>query len=117
MIAAGWPLTTPEKATPAEAVEFLAGHRRDRFPSKLDCETGSTVFSRCYWVEVTKFNGAKRNDAFRTSRINADFTASLELGAFAFNLDTKGPGFLVATRPPAYKGALQLKASIGTTSV
>jgi len=41
-------------------------------------------------------------------------TASLELGAFGFNLDTKGPGVLVETLPPDYKGELQLKDRIVT---
>lgn len=112
LMAATWNFTMPEAAGLSEAVEFLAKQRRARFPARVDCETGSTAFGRCYWIEVTKFNGRKRNDAIRTTRIDADVTASLELGAFGYKLDDGKKGVEVESLPPDYKGPLELKDRI-----
>ena len=76
-------------------VQWLAGHHRDPFPAEIDCETNAPVFARCYWIQMTKFDPAERNDMLPTTHISATVTAALNLGNFTFKPDDPGPGILV----------------------
>lgn len=116
LVAAGLNLQFQTGAGPAAAAEFLGKQRRDAFPAKIDCETGSTAFGRCYWLEVVKFDAGRRNDALRSTRVAADLRASLDLGGFGFKTETPGPGVVVEWLPDGYKGPLQLKDRIFSIS-
>ena len=47
--------TRPEAKTD-EVIDWLASHQLSPFPATIDCETGNPSFSRCYWIEMTKFD-------------------------------------------------------------
>ncbi len=95
--------------TAAAAIEWLAGHRREPYPPKIDCETGNAAFARCYWLRITKFDAARRNDALPVTRVAPGSGASLALGGFGFDLARPGPGLEIAWLPDNYKGPLKLK--------
>lgn len=93
--------------------QWLAARRRDPHPVTADCETGATNFSRCYWITITAFNAAARNDALASTRVPPVGTgAQLALGGFGFDPNDRGPGVLVNWLPPGYKGPLELKDRI-----
>ncbi len=98
----------PAEVTVGQALEWLASHRRDEFPAKVDCETGNPELARCYWVELTKLDFARRNDVLETTRLKPGAAASLALGGFGFNLSAPGPGVLVSWLPEKYQGPLKL---------
>ncbi len=98
----------PAKLTVDQALDFLAANRREPYPSKIDCETGSGAFPRCYWLEITKFDPARRNDVLRSSRVIPGSGASLALGGFGFDVSAAGPGVAVGWLPPNYTGPLKL---------
>jgi pimeloyl-ACP methyl ester carboxylesterase len=103
-----------------EAFDWLAGRKREAYPYTVDCETGSPEFVSCYWLRITGFDPAARNDVLAQSRISPGSGAYLTLGRFGYNLDTPGPGVLVSWLPPDYKGPLQLDdriLSIGGTHI
>jgi hypothetical protein len=105
-----------ESATPQEVFGWLAAHQREEAPAEVDCETDSPAFSRCYWIEMTKFDASERNDVLTTTRVLAGAGASLDLGGFGFNTQAEGPGVLVSWLPEHYSGPLKLNdriASIG----
>jgi len=96
-----------------QVFEWLAEHRRDQFPAVADCETGVTVFSRCYWLEMTRFDAAERNDVLASTRVPPIGSgASLDLGGFGYDRADTGPGVLVAWLPPNYQGPLKLNDRI-----
>lgn len=96
-------------AKPAEIFEWLAAHQRDPLPTTADCETGSPVFTHCYWVEVTKFDPAESNDVLDSTRVPPlGSGAVLGIGPFGFNPGEPGPGVLVASLPEKYAGPLKL---------
>lgn len=100
-------------AKSAEIFEWLAGHQRDPYPVKADCETGSPQFPRCYWVEVTRFDPAERNDVLDSTRVQPlGSGAALALGAFGFDAGAAGPGVLVASLPDKYDGPLKVNDRI-----
>jgi dienelactone hydrolase len=98
----------PAGATAQQAFDWLAGHKRDPFPSKVDCETGNPEFARCYWVQITQFDPKQRNDVLPSARVIPGTGAMLAIGGFGYRLDAPGPGVLVEWLPPNYKGPLQI---------
>jgi hypothetical protein len=112
---AGFNLETRELATakPPEIFAWLAGRRRDPFPTKADCETGSPLFTHCYWVDVTKFDPAESNDVLDSTRVPPlGSGAVLAIGPFGFNPVEPGPGVLIASLPEKYTGPLKLNDRI-----
>jgi hypothetical protein len=103
----------PAAAKPEEIFEWLAAHRRDPFPTTADCETGSPLFTHCYWIEVTSFDPAERNDVLDSTRVQPlGSGARLALGPFGYNPAEPGPGVLVASLPEKYAGPLKLNDRI-----
>jgi len=87
--------------------QWLGQHRREPFPLAIDCETNSPTFARCYWIQLTKFDPAERNDVLPSTRMAGSNGAGLDLGGFAFKLNEAGPGVLVSSLPPKYSGQLK----------
>jgi len=100
-------LLVAENPSPQQIFGWLAGRRRDPAPVKIDCETGSRAFARCWWLEIAKFDPALRNDVLRSSRVPPGSGAYLEIGGFGFNAAEPGPGVLVSWLPPGYAGPLK----------
>ena len=73
-------VTMREQATGAEAAEFLGSRQRDPWPPKIDFETGNPKFLRCAWLEITKVDVTRRNDALTVSRIPPCSGARLDPG-------------------------------------
>ena len=90
-----------------ELFQWLARHQRDAFPLSIDCETNSPTFSRCYWVQPTKFDANERNDVLASTRIPGGTGAALDLGGFGVKADDPDPGVLVTTLPAKYSGPLK----------
>lgn len=97
-----------EVATPADAIARLGELKFDPFPVATDCETGSPLFGRCFWVEILSLDAAKRNDAFRTTRVQPGSGASLGIGPFGYDPAVPGPGAVVGWLPEGYKGPLAI---------
>lgn len=95
-------------ATASSVIQWLGRHQREDFPLAIDCETNSPTFARCYWVRMTKFDAAERNDVLPSTRIAGGISAALDLGGFGFKLDDPGPGVLVSQLPEKYNGPLKL---------
>jgi hypothetical protein len=112
---AGFNLEWRELATakPAEIFEWLGGHQRDPFPTTADCETGSPLFTHCYWVKVTRFDPAESNDVLDSTRVPPlGSGAVLGVGPFGYNPAEPGPGVLVASLPEKYAGPLKINDRI-----
>jgi hypothetical protein len=106
--------------TVEQAFDWLAGHKRFPYPPKIDCETGAPAFARCYWLEITKFDPAARNDVLLSSRVPPGPGAYLAFGPFGYDKNADGPGVLVGWLPPNYSGPLELGdriLSVGGTSL
>ncbi len=114
MAAAGYNLArgAGPDLTIQQALDWLARHQREPFPQKVDCETGSPEFARCYWVEIAKLDPSRRNDVLPSSRVAPGSGASLALGGFGFNPSLPGPGLVVGWLPENYKGPLRLNDRI-----
>jgi hypothetical protein len=101
-----------EPATLGEVFDWLAAHRRDPFPASADCETGTPLFPHCYWVEMTRFDPAERNDVVDSTRVGpVGPGAALAIGPFGYHpgaAGAAGPGVLVAWLPEKYDGPLKL---------
>ena len=110
--AASYNVETRESATPQEIFAWLSEHRSEPVPSEIDCETDSPVFNRCYWIEMTKFDPAERNDVLTYTRVQAGSGASLDLGGFGFDAQAPGAGLLVTWLPEHYNGPLKLNDRI-----
>jgi predicted esterase len=93
-------------------IEWLAAHKRDDYPREIDCETNSPQFARCYWIQMTKFDPAERNDVLEQTRLAPSAGAALDLGAFGFKREDPGPGVLVSYLPEKYSGPLKLNDRI-----
>jgi len=103
-----------------EAFDWLAAHKSDPYPAKVDCETGAPAFARCYWLQITRFNPTARNDVLPLSRVAPGLGAYLALGGFAYSMDDAGPGVLLNWLPPNYPGPLKLNdriVSLGGTPI
>ena len=101
----------PEARTD-EVFDWLAKHKRPRFPATVDCETGNPNFARCYWIEMTKFDPKKRNDVLKSTRVMPGSGASLSFGPFGYDPAAEGPGAVVGWLPPNYQGQLKLNDRI-----
>lgn len=112
LTAAGYNVEIRSEATDAQVLDWLASQRRSANPGTVDCETGSPAFARCYWLEMTKFDPRKRNDALPSTRVQPGSGASLDLGGFGYDPAGAGPGVLVGWLPEAYKGPLKLNDRI-----
>jgi predicted esterase len=88
-------------------LDWLAGHTREEHPGSIDCETNSPTFARCYWIRMSKFDMAERNDVLPSSRVQPNPGAALDLGGFNYPLDDPGPGVLVASLHDKYSGPLK----------
>ncbi|HEY1497301.1 MAG TPA: PDZ domain-containing protein [Candidatus Solibacter sp.] len=95
-------------ANAAGVIQWLAQHKRDPFPMAIDCETNSPTFANCYWIQMTKFDPAERNDVLESTRVPGGSGAALDLGGFAFKTDEPGPGVLVTALPKDYSGPLKV---------
>ena len=93
-------------ANAAGVIQWLGQHKREDFPLAIDCETNSPTFASCYWIQMTKFDPAERNDVLDSTRIAGGNGAALDVGGFAFKTDEPGPGVLV-TLPEKYSGPLK----------
>jgi len=107
---AGIPLEwrSADKVPMTEVSDWLARNARPENPLTIDCETNSPTFARCYWIRMTKFDAAERNDVLPSTQIQPGFAASLDLGSFGFKPDAPGPGVLVAFLPEKYSGPLKM---------
>ena len=110
--AAQYNVEAREAATPQEIFCWLAAHQSEEHPAEVDCETDSPVFPRCYWIEMTKFDAAERNDVLTSTRVQAGAAGSLDLGGFGFNTQAEGPGVLVTWLPEHYSGPLKMNDRI-----
>jgi len=96
-------------ATAQQVLGWLTQHQRDRFPARIDCETGAPSFARCYWIQMTRFDPAERNDALDSTRVKPIGSgATLDLGGFGFDTKAPGPGIVITWLPPDYRGPLKL---------
>ncbi len=95
-------------ANAAGVIQWLAQHKRDPFPMSIDCETNSPTFASCYWIQMTKFDPAERNDVLESTRVAGGSGAALDLGGFGFKTDEPGPGVLVTSLPKDYSGPLKV---------
>lgn len=95
-----------------QALDFLAAHQQEARPVKVDCETGSPRFNRCYWLRIRRFDPAARNDALPLSRVDPGSGAFLGLGGFGYDASLPGPGLVVGWLPENYKGPLRLQDRI-----
>jgi len=95
-------------ANPGAVLEWLGQHTREEFPTSIDCETNSPTFAGCYWIRMTKFDAAERNDVLDSTRVTPTRSAALDLGGFGFKPDDPGPGVLVSYLPEKYTGPLKL---------
>ena len=76
--------------------QWLFQNQLAQNPLKVDCETHSPSFARCFWVEVSQFNLKKKNDVVPSTRVQPGTGASLDLGGFGYDPKAPGPGLLVA---------------------
>ena len=94
-------------ATTSVVFDWLNQHHREEFPAEIDCETNSPSFASCFWIQMTKFDPAERNDVLPSSLIAGGAPASLDLGAFGYPPNDPGPGVLVGSLPERYNGPLK----------
>jgi predicted esterase len=99
---------TASGLSPAAVFQWLGSRKRAPFPAEVDCETNSPQFASCYWIRMTKFDPAERNDVLASTRLARTQTASLDLGGFGFKPDEPGPGLLISYLPEKYNGPLKL---------
>jgi hypothetical protein len=90
------------------AFEWLAGRQRQPYPTQVDCETNSTAFASCYWLQPAKFDANERNDVLPSTRIAPVSTGALDLGGFGYKPDDAGPGIAVTYLPEKYSGPLKM---------
>ncbi len=95
-----------------QALDWLVARSRDAVPPKVDCETGSLEFARCYWAAITRFDSAQQNAAVGMSRVRPGSGAMLAAGPFGYRPDNSGPGIEVGWLPPDYSGPLKLQDRI-----
>ena len=97
-----------DSTTVGAILQWLAPHTRAEYPDAIDCETNSQAFARCYWIQMTKFDAAERNDVLASTLVRPVLSAALDLGGFGFKKDEPGPGVLVSYLPPKYSGPLKM---------
>jgi hypothetical protein len=89
-------------------LQWLSAHGHAGFPLTVDCETNSPSFASCYWVQLTRFDAAERNDVLPLTLVPGDLGASLDLGGFGYRGNDPGPGVTVAFLPEKYNGKLKV---------
>ncbi|HLY15702.1 MAG TPA: hypothetical protein VKR61_00700 [Bryobacteraceae bacterium] len=100
-------------AKPSAIFDWLTKHARDGSPSTADCETGSPLFTHCYWVDVTKFDPGESNDVLDSTRVAPlGSGAALAIGPFGFDPAEAGPGVVIKSLPDKYSGPLKLNDRI-----
>ncbi|MBI1787637.1 MAG: hypothetical protein HYR60_08825, partial [Acidobacteria bacterium] len=99
LAAARFNFETPPGLSDAQILEWLARRHKDPYPFSIDCETGAPALSRCYWIQMTKFDPRKRNNALGSTRVAPGSGAALGFGPFAYDPSAEGPGALVAWLP------------------
>lgn len=99
---------SPAGLTNAAVFEWLSHQTRDEFPLTIDCETNSPNFASCYWIHVTKFDPAERNDVLPSTHLSPGSGAALDLGGFGFKPDDPGPGVVVSYLADKYRGPLKM---------
>ncbi len=119
--AAGYPFEWRDanQLKAGEETQFLAANARSAHPPQIDCETGNLAFGRCYWLEITKADPARRNDVLTRSRVTPGSGAYLALGGFGYDR-TAGPGAVVSWLPEGYSGRLKMGdriVSVGGTKI
>ncbi len=96
-----------EQVQMSAVFDWLSKHARDEYAPAVDCETNSPTFAGCYWIQMTKFDAAERNDVLPSSRMEPNLVAALDLGGFGYQADDPGPGLLVTFLPDKYSGPLK----------
>src|SRR5262249_24310120 len=81
---------TSNNATNEAIQEWLSKHRREEFPTAIDCETNSPTFASCYWIQMVKFDVNERNDAVPSTQLKGATHAALDLGGFGYKSDDPG---------------------------
>ncbi len=76
-----------EAKSEKEAIEFVEKQEQLPMPAKVDCETGNQAFTRCYYLQITKFDMRMMNQALGTTRISSGPQVSLAIGNFAYTPD------------------------------
>jgi hypothetical protein len=94
--------------SPAGMLQWLGQHKTEPFPTEIDCETNSPQFASCYWIRMTRFDAAERNDILSSTRLRGDQLPSLDLGGFGYKVSDPGPGVLVSFLPDKYSGPLKM---------
>lgn len=97
-----------EGFTAAALFDWLRPHRRAEYPDTIDCETDSPTLANCYWIRMTKFDAAERNDVLASTRVQPTVSGALDLGGFGFKKDAPGPGVLIGYLPDKYSGPLKM---------
>ena len=89
-------------------LSWMSSHVRAEFPLTVDCETNSPTFASCYWVQLTKFDAAERNDVLPDTLVGGDTGTALDLGGFGYRASDPGPGVTVGFLPEKYNGPLKV---------
>jgi hypothetical protein len=89
-------------------LSWMSSHVRAEFPLTVDCETNSPTFASCYWVQLTKFDAAERNDVLPDTLVLGDTGTALDLGGFGYRASDPGPGVTVGFLPEKYNGPLKV---------
>jgi len=97
-----------EGLTAGAVIDWLRQHARAEFPEAIDCETDAPAFASCYWIQMTKFDAAERNDVLPSTRVPPSVSGALDLGGFGFKKEEPGPGVLVGYLPEKYSGPLKM---------
>ena len=76
-----------EAASEKEAIDFVAKQESMPMPPKVDCETGNQGFTRCYFLQITKFDMRMMNQALGTTRVSSGPLVYLAIGQVAYSPD------------------------------
>ena len=76
-----------EAKSEKDAIDFVAKQETTPMPPKVDCETGNQAFTRCYFLQIVKFDMRMMNQALGTTRVNSGPQVYLAIGQFAYSSD------------------------------
>ena len=94
--------------TNAALLQWLGSHVGAETPLSIDCETNSPTFGSCYWIQMTKFDAAERNDVLTATLVPSEPAPILDVGAFSYKGDDPGPGVGIVFLPERYSGPLKV---------
>ena len=94
--------------SPAASSSGSASHKRDPFPAEIDCETNSPQFASCYWIQMTKFDAAERNDVLPSTRLQARRSPRSTSAVSATRPTTPAPACWSPSCPEKYQGPLKM---------